>query len=261
MKRCPSCLVPKDESEFGKCKSRRDGLSCYCLECKRKKSRALARRPDQKAKKKAYYEANSKKSLAQAKKRWHAKKAAYEPVRQRWAAENRDKMLAYYEAKGASHREFVDSLKAGKPCVDCGLVFAPYVMEYDHVRGVKRFSIGKMANHRRERVIEEIAKCDLVCCVCHRIRSHARRKPARTQKLMEFRKWLADKKNHPCADCGEIFPHEAMDFDHVRGRKVVQITDMWSWGREKVLAELAKCELVCANCHRKRTVQQLRRVA
>jgi len=38
------------------------------------------------------------------------------------------------------------------------------------------------------------------------------------------------------------------------------ITDMWSWGREKVLAEIAKCE-ICANCHRERSVLSMRRAA
>lgn len=32
-----------------------------------------------------------------------------------------------------------------------------------------------------------------------------------------------------------------------------QIADMWSWGRDKVIAEIVKCDLVCCICHRIRT--------
>lgn len=64
-----------------------------------------------------------------------------------------------------------------------------------------------------------------------------------------------------CRDCHRGFPPEAMDFDHVRGTKVAGITQMWSWGRARVLAEIAKCELICANCHRERTVFRMREAA
>lgn len=47
-----------------------------------------------------------------------------------------------------------------------------------------------------------------------------------------------------------------MDFDHVRGAKVSGIANMWSWHPDRVRTELAKCELVCANCHRIRTVRR-----
>jgi len=46
-----------------------------------------------------------------------------------------------------------------------------------------------------------------------------------------------------------------MDFDHVRGEKVLSISAMvhkgFSW--ESILAEIAKCDVVCSNCHRIRT--------
>lgn len=54
-------------------------------------------------------------------------------------------------------------------------------------------------------------------------------------------------------DCGNSFPSECMDFDHVRGTKLVQVSDL-TWSNETTLmTEIAKCDLVCANCHRIRT--------
>ena len=61
-------------------------------------------------------------------------------------------------------------------------------------------------------------------------------------------------KSAPCADCGQKFPPEVMDFDHVRGLKEGDISRLvYTAGEERVRAELEKCEVVCANCHRLRT--------
>ena len=258
MKLCPSCGVEKDVSEFGKNKSRKDGLSFYCTLCSRAKANAFAKTPEQDAKRRQYREAHREETRARNQRLWRTRRDVYEPARQKWAADNREKMLLYYTDRGAAHRAFVDELKRGQPCLDCEHLFAPYIMEFDHVRGVKRHNIGQMGNHTREQVLREIAKCELVCCACHRIRSHARRLVSGTAKLIEFRSWLNEIKSKPCLDCCQSFPPEAMDFDHVRGTKTAGITQMWSWGREKFIAEIAKCELVCANCHRDRTVRKLR---
>jgi hypothetical protein len=63
-------------------------------------------------------------------------------------------------------------------------------------------------------------------------------------------------KDQPCADCGIRYPHYVMDFDHVRGEKQFNIAARYS-GRYTSLAalieEIAKCDVVCANCHRTRT--------
>jgi hypothetical protein len=60
-------------------------------------------------------------------------------------------------------------------------------------------------------------------------------------------------KSVPCADCGRRLPPQAMDFDHVRDVKEMDVQGMRRHGRARVLAEIAKCEVVCAACHRRRT--------
>lgn len=57
----------------------------------------------------------------------------------------------------------------------------------------------------------------------------------------------------PCDDCGRRFPSEQMDFDHVRGEKLRNVSAMLNAGLPQLLAEIAKCDVVCANCHRVRT--------
>jgi hypothetical protein len=60
-------------------------------------------------------------------------------------------------------------------------------------------------------------------------------------------------KSNPCVDCHKKFPPCVMDFDHVRGKKLFQISHALSYTWSRVKKELRKCDLVCANCHRIRT--------
>ena len=55
----------------------------------------------------------------------------------------------------------------------------------------------------------------------------------------------------PCADSGRSFPPIAMDFDHVEGVKIGNISAMTGrYNIERLREEIAKCEVVCACCHR-----------
>lgn len=62
------------------------------------------------------------------------------------------------------------------------------------------------------------------------------------------------KSNKPCVDCKEVYPYWVMDFDHLRDKKfnIGQFRTTCQ-SLEVVKAEIAKCDLVCANCHRTRT--------
>lgn len=67
---------------------------------------------------------------------------------------------------------------------------------------------------------------------------------------------IREHKDVPCADCGQRYPHFVMDFDHVRGEKSFGLGDGGKgrdMGLQKVLEEIDKCDVVCANCHRYRT--------
>ena len=60
------------------------------------------------------------------------------------------------------------------PCVDCGLTLPPECMELDHVRGRKRFNLCVSAakSYGPETIRAEIAKCDVRCPNCHRLRHY-----------------------------------------------------------------------------------------
>ncbi|TSC76687.1 MAG: hypothetical protein G01um101429_1156 [Parcubacteria group bacterium Gr01-1014_29] len=64
-----------------------------------------------------------------------------------------------------------------------------------------------------------------------------------------------DSKDVPCADCGKKYHWYVMDFDHVRGKKFFPLSQSSVGGRsiETIKREIAKCDIVCTNCHRMRT--------
>jgi transcription elongation factor Elf1 len=63
------------------------------------------------------------------------------------------------------------------------------------------------------------------------------------------------KEGFSCADCEQYYPSQCMDFDHCIGKR-----KMWLGQRGSgltigmVMKEVAKCEIVCSNCHRIRTL-------
>ena len=64
-----------------------------------------------------------------------------------------------------------------KGCMDCGYNKHPAALEFDHRPGTKKsFNIGEqMGTYSREKLWEEIEKCDVVCANCHSIRTATRR--------------------------------------------------------------------------------------
>lgn len=57
-------------------------------------------------------------------------------------------------------------------------------------------------------------------------------------------------KAKPCTDCGMSYLPCVMEFDHIRGSKLFNIGKTTSRRLTDILAEIDKCELVCANCHK-----------
>ena len=70
-----------------------------------------------------------------------------------------------------------------------------------------------------------------------------------TQYVREYRE------SHPCVDCGESDPI-VLEFDHVPelGQKTCEVSACGSV--EAAEREIEKCEVVCANCHKRRTYKR-----
>lgn len=84
-----------------------------------------------------------------------------------------------------------------------------------------------------------------------RLRTQHRVKGVRQETRERVLRYL---RAHPCVDCGERDP-VVLQFHHVRGRKRDNVGSLvagsYNWGT--VAEEIAKCVVLCANCHWRRT--------
>jgi hypothetical protein len=74
---------------------------------------------------------------------------------------------------------------------------------------------------------------------------------------------LSHLRAHPCVDCGEV-DIRVLEFDHV-GEKAHAVSELLTLALPlaKLDAEIERCEVVCVNCHRRRTATRAgwRRIA
>lgn len=149
------------------------------------------------------------------------------------------------------------------PCVDCGETDIR-LLEFDHVYGQKA---GEITDLLREgfswfTIETEISKCEVRCANCHRIKTFERSGNWRTsqntqQQAKSYQQMRIYLTLHPCIDCGET-DIRLLEFDHVRSHKLTTISRLLTQRRSwpTIEAEIAKCEIRCANCHRKRTAER-----
>lgn len=78
---------------------------------------------------------------------------------------------------------------------------------------------------------------------------------AKRSKL-RMRVYVRSKKKRPCANCSIKYPYYVMQFDHISDKEYTIATLVNFNNRVKIDYEIAKCEVVCANCHAERTHQR-----
>lgn len=194
------------------------------------------------------------------------------PFNVAYYARNRDREIARVRARQDATVAFLRELRR-LPCADCGRTFTPHQMDFDHRDPTQksfRVTAGRAMLMSRASLRAEVGKCDVVCANCHRLRTQAAsvHRPAQgrasvlsaSRRVKEARWHLHSQlldalREVPCADCAQRYPPCAMDFDHRDpALKEVGVTRLRGRaGAYRILAEAAKCDIVCANCHRLRT--------
>jgi hypothetical protein len=191
---------------------------------------------------------------------------------------------AYFRARGDLHRRQSASAKATRqqalrahvlehltrhPCVDCGEHDA-VVLEFDHL-DEKSASISELVSCAATlgSLDAEIGRCEVVCANCHRRRTARRAGWRRAAPAGEETRPIVDRRiarnvahvhailwSSRCVDCGER-DAVVLEFDH-RGPKRGSVTQMAWWGFSvaSIDAEIAQCEVRCANCHRRATARR-----
>jgi len=85
------------------------------------------------------------------------------------------KAYKYRESKQEKNRQYIDDYLKTHPCVDCG-ISDRRVLEFDHVKDIKLGNVSKAIGQcwSHERLVQEIEKCEVRCCNCHRIKTRER---------------------------------------------------------------------------------------
>ncbi len=97
-----------------------------------------------------------------------ARRAAYAAV-----PEHKAKL----SARAKANKQYIRLKKEGQVCLDCQRPYPPEVFDFDHRLGTKKlFNLALPGTRSVATIDAEIAKCDLVCANCHRIRTVVRRK-------------------------------------------------------------------------------------
>lgn len=175
-------------------------------------------------------------------------------------------------AKRKREARNLTEVRRSSGCVDCGEPDIS-VLEFDHV-GHKTEAVSEMiwVGASVKRIARELDSCEVVCVNCHRRRTYLRsgncwrndpecfdrdRSLARGERrnLIYIRDLLAQS---ACCDCEEE-DLVLLEFDH-RSDKAGLVTVMARRGcsLEKLRAEIEKCDIRCANCHRRKTLRERR---
>jgi hypothetical protein len=185
-----------------------------------------------------------------------------------------------------ANRSRLHEYLSSQQCADCGIRDLAS-LEFDHrdpALKLKDVSNMVQKGFAWATILSEIGKCDVVCANCHRRRTARqfdwhkvspravvlpelpRRGTEEYERIKSRRSGLARRDRnrrlvwnylaeHMCVVCGETDP-VVLEFDHV-GRKDRDI----GWlipasGTVRILAEIEKCRVLCANCHRRHTAAQ-----
>ena len=123
---------------------------------------------------------------------------------------------------------------------DCQLCFRHKVQRSDNVKVSKLTGSSNLS----QRVKDELAKCELICHNCERLKFRSKRKPSQLKrKALDF---LGGR----CTKCNCDGPPSALEFHHKDPtKKTLQLGDRGLKSWDAIKNDIVVCEIICANCH------------
>lgn len=157
------------------------------------------------------------------------------------------------------NKKDVDDYKNSCPCEMCGeneLACKDLHHERDKDKGIS----WAVRYWGPDRLKKELDKCIVLCVNCHRklhwkdVKTRKEGQIAEcTRRRRKRSDWFEDYKSNLSCSCGENHP-SCIDFHHRDSSdKFMKVSDMvcFAYKVERILEEIEKCDVMCANCHRK----------
>lgn len=160
-------------------------------------------------------------------------------------------------------KRIIRDLKKQNSCVDCNLNVL-HLLEFDHIIGSKIHNVSQI---NLNCIISEAKKCVLRCKNCHRIRTqkYVYKKVCSNDVLKQRNQNFVNKLKikigrclHCEVECNQ-FNTYMFDFDHLRRyQKHSKISKLVrdKYSLNAIATEIAKCQLLCANCHHLKTLYE-----
>ena len=74
-----------------------------------------------------------------------------------------------------SRHDLINKIKVDKGCVKCGYNAHAAALDFNHVRGDKKFNVSQDPKVALQKLLDEIDKCEVLCANCHRIHTYENR--------------------------------------------------------------------------------------
>ena len=108
----------------------------------------------------------------------------------KWYRANKEKVIARTRARRAARgrdpygaeqirrrkrRQQIAEYKLKAGCIDCGYNTHQAALDFDHIQGEKKFTIGGSYTRSWDSILKEINKCEVRCANCHRVVTYERK--------------------------------------------------------------------------------------
>lgn len=148
----------------------------------------------------------------------------------------------------------------GTSCSICGYDKCSNALEFHHINPFeKEYTIAQILNRNINFIKQELDKCILICANCHRqlhendigLYTVLTKQQLKAKENYEMRKSFIMQFKTKCKNCGYNNSKAALEFHHRNPEtKLFQISESHFRKLDLIKAEIDKCDVLCANCHR-----------